>query len=97
MHWRLPTEDAASRQFSSDERLKPAPVGSATAANRPCGVSSAPRTTEPLTPAEVAQLYWDPRELIGFTERSTTTLTTPQSKLERTRAVGFTTAEAEWF
>jgi hypothetical protein len=34
--------------------------------------------------------------LIGFTERSTTTLTTLQSKLERTRAVGFTTAEAEW-
>ena len=95
MHRRLPTEHAASGPFSSDERLKPAPVGSATAANRPYGVSSAPRTTEPLTPA--AQLYWDPRELIGFTERSTTTLTTPQSKLERTRAVGFTTAEAEWF
>jgi len=96
MHWRLPTEHAASGPFSSDERLKPAPVGSATGANRPYGVSSAPRTTEPLTPAEVAQLYWDPRELIGFTERSTTTLTTLQSKLERTRAVGFTTAEPEW-
>jgi DNA-binding IclR family transcriptional regulator len=96
MHWRLPTEHVASGPFSSDERLKPAPVGSATAAIRPYGVSSAPRTTEPLTPAEVAQLYWDPRELIGFTERSTTTLTTLQSKLERTRAVGFTTAEPEW-
>jgi hypothetical protein len=42
MHWRLTTEHAASGQFSSDERLKPAP--------------------EPLTPAEVAQLYWEPRE-----------------------------------
>ena len=50
MHWRLPTEHSASGQFSSDERLKPAPVGWATAANRPDGVSSAPRTTEPLTP-----------------------------------------------
>ena len=49
MHWRLPTEHTASGQFSSDERLKPAPVGSAMAANRPYGVSSAPRTTEPLT------------------------------------------------
>ena len=95
MHWRLPTEHAASGQFSSDERLKPAPVGSATAANRPYGVSSAPRTTEPLTPAEVAQLYWDPRELIGFTERSTTTLTTLQSKLERTRERGYATDEGE--
>jgi len=68
--------------------LKPAPVGSATGANRPYGVSSAPRTTEPLTSAEVAQLYWDPRELIGFTERSTTTLSTLQSKLERTPNAG---------
>ena len=95
MHWRLPTEHVASGPFSSDERLKPAPVGSATAANRPYGVSSAPRTTEPLTPAEVAQLYWDPRELIGFTERSTTTLTTLQTKLERTRERGHATDEGE--
>jgi len=60
-------------------------------------VSSAPRprTTEPLTPAEVAQLYWHPRELIGFTERSTTTLTTLQSKLERTRERGYATDEGE--
>ena len=56
-------------------------------------MSSAPRTTEPLTPAEVAQLYWDPRELIGFTERSTTTLTTLQ--LERTRERGYATDEGE--
>jgi DNA-binding IclR family transcriptional regulator len=48
-----------------------------------------------LTPAEVAQLYGDPRELIGFTERSTTTLTTLQSKLERTRERGYATDEGE--
>jgi len=48
-----------------------------------------------LTPAEVAQLYGDPRELIGFTERSTTTLTTLQSKLERTRKRGYATDEGE--
>ena len=95
MHWRLPTEHVASGPFSSDERLKPAPVGSATGANRPYGVSSAPRTTEPLTSAEVAQLYWDPRELIGFTERSTTTLSTLQSKLERTPERGHATDEGE--
>ena len=95
MHWRLPTEHVASGPFSSDERLKPAPVGSATGANRPYGVSSAPRTTEPLTSAEVAQLYWDPRELIGFTERSTTTLTQLQAKPERTREREWATDEGE--
>ena len=48
-----------------------------------------------LTPAEVAQLYWDPSQLVGFTERSTTTLTTLQSKLERTRERGYATDEGE--
>jgi DNA-binding IclR family transcriptional regulator len=48
-----------------------------------------------LTPAESAQLYGDPRELIGFTERSTTTVTTVQSKLERTRERGYATDEGE--
>ena len=48
-----------------------------------------------LTPAEVAQLYWDPSQLVGFTERSTTTLATLQSKLERTRKRGYATDEGE--
>jgi DNA-binding IclR family transcriptional regulator len=48
-----------------------------------------------LTPEKVAELYWDPRELIGFTERSTTTLGQLQAKLERTRAQGYAADEGE--
>jgi len=48
-----------------------------------------------LTPAQVAALYWDPRELVGFTERSTTTLGSLQAKLERTREQGYAADEGE--
>jgi DNA-binding IclR family transcriptional regulator len=48
-----------------------------------------------LTPEKVAELYWDPRELVGFTERSTTTLAQLQAKLERTRAQGYAADEGE--
>lgn len=48
-----------------------------------------------LSPAEVAELYWDPSQLVGFTERSTTTLTALQTKLERTRERGYATDEGE--
>jgi IclR family transcriptional regulator, blcABC operon repressor len=48
-----------------------------------------------LTPAQVAELYWDPRELVGFTERSTSTLAQLQSKLERTRAQGYAVDDGE--
>lgn len=48
-----------------------------------------------LSPAQVAQLYWDPSQLVGFTERSTTTLTQLQAKLERTRERGYATDEGE--
>src|SRR6476660_7059951 len=40
-------------------------------------------------PEKVAELDGDPRELVGFTERSTTTLAQLQAKLERTRAQGY--------
>jgi hypothetical protein len=46
-------------------------------------------------PSRSAQLYWHPRELIDFTERSTTTLTTLQSELEPTRERGYATDEGE--
>ena len=42
-----------------------------------------------LTPAQVAELYWDPRELVGFTERSTSTLTDLQAKLTSTPEQGY--------
>ena len=48
-----------------------------------------------LTPEKVAELYWDPRELVGFTERSTTTLAQLQAKLERTREQGYAVDEGE--
>jgi DNA-binding IclR family transcriptional regulator len=48
-----------------------------------------------LPPARVAELYWDPRELVAFTERSTTTLTQLQAKLERTREQGYALDDGE--
>jgi DNA-binding IclR family transcriptional regulator len=48
-----------------------------------------------LTPEKVAELYWDPRELVGFTERTTTTLAQLQAKLERTRQQGYAADEGE--
>lgn len=48
-----------------------------------------------LTPDEVAALYWDGSELVGFTERSTATLAQLQAKLERTRAKGYAVDDGE--
>jgi DNA-binding IclR family transcriptional regulator len=48
-----------------------------------------------LPPARVAELYWDPRELVAFTERSTATLTQLQAKLERTREQGYAVDDGE--
>src|SRR6478609_3946369 len=48
-----------------------------------------------LTPAQVAALYWDPREFAGFTERSTATIAQLQAKLAATRARGYALDEGE--
>ena len=48
-----------------------------------------------LTPEQVAELYWDPREFVGFTERSTTTLAQLQAKLDQTRDHGYALDEGE--
>jgi DNA-binding IclR family transcriptional regulator len=48
-----------------------------------------------LSPSQVAELYWDPRELVGFTERSTSTLTQLQAKLDRTREQGYAVDDGE--
>jgi DNA-binding IclR family transcriptional regulator len=48
-----------------------------------------------LSPERVAELYWDPRELVGFTDRTTTTLAQLQIKLERTREQGYAVDEGE--
>lgn len=48
-----------------------------------------------LTPAQVADLYWDPSELVGFTDRSTATLGQLQDKLARTREQGYAADEGE--
>lgn len=48
-----------------------------------------------LTPAQVAELYWEPGQLVGLTERSTTTLVALQTKLERTRERGYAVDEGE--
>ena len=41
-----------------------------------------------LTPGQVAELYWDTSNLVGFTKKSTSTLAELQEKLERTRVRG---------
>jgi DNA-binding IclR family transcriptional regulator len=48
-----------------------------------------------LTPTQVAELYWDPGELVGFTERSTATLAQLQAKLARTREQGYAVDDGE--
>jgi DNA-binding IclR family transcriptional regulator len=70
------------------------PLTSVTAIPHPRPRSAPPYVSE-LSPAQVAQLYWDPSQLVGFTERSTTTLTQLQAKLERTRERGYATDEGE--
>ena len=47
------------------------------------------------SPERVAERYWDPRELVGFTDRTTTTLAQLQIKLERTREQGYAVDEGE--
>ena len=48
-----------------------------------------------LTPSQVAELYWDNSNLVGFTKKSTSTLTELQEKLERTRQRGYAADEGE--
>ena len=48
-----------------------------------------------LTPAQVAELYWDSTNLVGFTKKSTSTLTELQEKLERTRERGYAIDDGE--
>jgi DNA-binding IclR family transcriptional regulator len=48
-----------------------------------------------LSPERVAALYWDPREFVGFTERSTSTIAQLQAKLAATRERGYALDEGE--
>jgi DNA-binding IclR family transcriptional regulator len=48
-----------------------------------------------LTPTEIAELYWDTSNLVGFTKKSTSTLAELQEKLERTRERGYAVDEGE--
>jgi IclR family transcriptional regulator, blcABC operon repressor len=49
-----------------------------------------------LTPGQVAELYWDTGNLVGFTKKSTSTLAELQGeKLERTRERGYAVDEGE--
>jgi IclR family transcriptional regulator, blcABC operon repressor len=48
-----------------------------------------------LTPGQVAELYWDTGNLVGFTKKSTSTLAELQEKLERTRERGYAVDEGE--
>jgi DNA-binding IclR family transcriptional regulator len=48
-----------------------------------------------LTPERVAALYWDQREFVGFTERSTSTIAQLQAKLAATRNRGYALDEGE--
>ena len=48
-----------------------------------------------LTPGQVAELYWDTSNLVGFTKKSTSTLAELQEKLERTRVRGDAVDEGE--
>jgi len=41
-----------------------------------------------LTPSQVAELYWDTSNLVGFTKKSTSTLAELQDKLERPANAG---------
>ena len=48
-----------------------------------------------LTPTQIAELYWDTSNLVGFTKKSTSTLAELQEKLERTRERGYAVDEGE--
>ena len=48
-----------------------------------------------LTPGQVAELYWDTSNRVGFTKKSTSTLAELQEKLERTRVRGYAVDEGE--
>ena len=48
-----------------------------------------------LTPSQVAELYWDTSNLVGFTKKSTSTLAELQEKLKRTRERGYAVDEGE--
>ncbi len=48
-----------------------------------------------LTPTQVAELYWDATNLVGFTKKSTSTLAELQDKLQRTRQRGYAVDEGE--
>ncbi|HEY5880757.1 MAG TPA: IclR family transcriptional regulator [Nakamurella sp.] len=48
-----------------------------------------------LTPQRVAALYWDQREFVGFTGRSTATIAQLQAKLASTRKRGYAIDEGE--
>ena len=48
-----------------------------------------------LTPTQIAELYWDTSNLVGFTKKSTSTLAELREKLERTRERGYAVDEGE--